>query len=221
MNTLTKIYSVYIVVNVLNEKVYVGQTNDADKRRLEHFADSEISRSSHKPLYVDIKKFGKDAFAFSVLSEFDNRDSALEEEENLIKMYKDIGVVVYNLSNGVGQKGIPATAETVERIANLNRGKKLTPEHKALLASFRVGSVTSDETKAKQSKALKGRKLSIEQVESMKGERNARSKLTWAKVREIRALYMAGGTTHLKLAKQFGVCKAKIAQVLSNKCWKE
>jgi hypothetical protein len=57
-----------------------------------------------------------------------------------------------------------------------------------------------------------------------RGESHGMSKLTWEQVREIRRRYAfwgMGGDSAYKLAKEFGVAKHTILEILHNKIWKE
>lgn len=54
----------------------------------------------------------------------------------------------------------------------------------------------------------------------LRGERNANAKLTWELVKEIRRKYADGGTTHNRLAFDYGVTKRTITCVLNNLTWK-
>lgn len=56
---------------------------------------------------------------------------------------------------------------------------------------------------------------------SSKGTQNGRAKLTVEQVREIRRRYLAGSTTILVLAGQFGVGKSQIYNIVSNAQWNE
>jgi hypothetical protein len=51
------------------------------------------------------------------------------------------------------------------------------------------------------------------------GERHSQSKLTAEQVREIRALYAAGGVTHADLAVRYGVSRKSIGDIVNRKYW--
>ncbi len=53
------------------------------------------------------------------------------------------------------------------------------------------------------------------------GEGHGLAKLTWVKVREIRARYSSGGCTHRSLAKDYGVSFSAIRRVVTFTDWKE
>lgn len=61
--------------------------------------------------------------------------------------------------------------------------------------------------------ATKGRRASV------KGERNACAKLTKAQVIEIRRRYAAGGVTHKQLAKEHGVARQTVGDLIAFKYW--
>lgn len=52
-----------------------------------------------------------------------------------------------------------------------------------------------------------------------RGEGNPNAKLNTDQVREIRSTYAQGGTTHLALAKQFGVSKPVVTQIIARRTW--
>jgi hypothetical protein len=72
---------------------------------------------------------------------------------------------------------------------------------------------------------VKGRRSEGEQhgaimrVRSARGERQHSAKLTPHQVREIRALYAAGGISHRALGERFGVSHHSIQDILSRKHW--
>jgi group I intron endonuclease len=114
------------------------------------------------------------------------------------------------------------TEETRKKMSEAHKGRK----------PWNKGIKTPQEVKDKISKTLKGRpspmkgnrhseetKRLMSEVRS--GENNARSIMTWEKVREIRRLYAAGGISQQKLADQFGCSKGCIKHILKNRSWRE
>ena len=55
--------------------------------------------------------------------------------------------------------------------------------------------------------------------ELMRGERNNQARLTEKHVRAIRKRYAAGGITHLSLAREYGVAKPTIGNILRREIW--
>lgn len=72
---------VYKIENKINKKIYVGQTNNLDRRMQEHKHDE---RNNH-PVHNAIKKYGWENFEVSVLYYGVNYN---EKEKEYIKLYK-------------------------------------------------------------------------------------------------------------------------------------
>lgn len=67
---------IYKITNKINGKYYIGQSVDTERRRQEHFKPYRRNKAPEKdrPLYQDIKKYGKDNFKFEVIKECDVKD---------------------------------------------------------------------------------------------------------------------------------------------------
>lgn len=95
---------IYIIKNDINNKVYVGQSIDIEKRIKEHFwkSFSEKSGSFNSILHQAIRKYGKEHFSWNVLQE-----CTVEEMDDLerkyIQDYNCISPNGYNILPG-GQK---------------------------------------------------------------------------------------------------------------------
>ena len=94
-------YYIYKHTNNINGKIYIGQTNNPDKRwgsNGEHYKPREEG-TSH--FYCAIKKYGWENFSHEILATCESRDQANELEQYYIKTLDstnpDIG---YNLSSG-------------------------------------------------------------------------------------------------------------------------
>lgn len=152
---------VYLIRNLENGKVYVGQTTQALAARWkQHCFDSIVRRGF--PLHLAIRKYGRDLFEIVVLAECSDQDELNLRESELIAEYRacERGVG-YNVRGG-GDGGGPHSAETRSRlsarlkgrIAN-NKGKKMPEsQHIAMLKLMRennpnIGKICSAETRAK------------------------------------------------------------------------
>ena len=87
---------VYKLTNKINGKSYIGGSIDVNRRRMEHFKPSRVSRLIHLPLYEAINKFGREQFEFEILEET-NAEDLNAREEYYIKAY-DIVKNGYNVS---------------------------------------------------------------------------------------------------------------------------
>jgi len=67
--------SVYKITNLVNEKVYVGQTTETPARRwIRHCHKAKKNNTGCTKLYNAIRKYGPDAFSVTVLAEASDRE---------------------------------------------------------------------------------------------------------------------------------------------------
>lgn len=60
---------IYKITNLVNQKIYVGQSNFIERRWAQHKSPYEQQRFSDKPLYKAFKKYGIENFTFEILEE--------------------------------------------------------------------------------------------------------------------------------------------------------
>lgn len=71
---------IYAITNNINEKQYVGKTNNSvDQRFQEHIRDSKKERCEKRPLYDAMNKYGIENFSISILEECSAEESADKE----------------------------------------------------------------------------------------------------------------------------------------------
>ena len=132
---------IYKITNMINNKVYIGKSNNIERRFSEHKSPYEWSRTPNKPLYLAFQKYGLMNFMFDIIEECD--DTKLNDREKYwIDYYNstnsDIG---YNiLSGGDGHapneahpnhKLTQADVEDIRtRYANLERCKDVEELYK-------------------------------------------------------------------------------------------
>ena len=128
---------VYQIVNVINDKKYIGQTiQHPSVRWSEH--KYKLGRGLHDNPHLQYawNKYGKDAFEFSVLDTAVNIDELNQKETYLIEHHNTrIPTFGYNLRTG-GKNGIHSL-ESRHKISNALRGKKHSEESKVKRALSR------------------------------------------------------------------------------------
>jgi len=148
---------VYLIRNLLNGKIYVGKTNDAGHRWVQHVSASR-GKTHHMPVVRAIKKYGPENFSFTVLGRFDTEDAALLAEQRWIKQYDANNPLKgYNLDGG-GLGGKTLSAETRRKVSEALRGRKLSPEHIAKMSEARRGRPLPEATRVKMSEVRRGKK---------------------------------------------------------------
>ena len=92
---------IYKIENKINGKIYIGQSNNIQRRFQEHQTKGETSRI---PVDIAIQKYGKDNFTYTVIEEttIDNLNQA---EEFWIDYFNSVETG-YNCSKGGNQQSI-------------------------------------------------------------------------------------------------------------------
>ena len=182
-------YKVYVHINKINNKIYIGQTCNDFKRRCGGNGNN-YKHSAH--FYNAIKKYGWDNFDHIVLIDGISLDVANIIEEELIKKYNSMNNKLgYNMIAGgnnrkMRQESIDKRAEknrhpsqeTLRKMSLASKGRKHTPEQIEKIRKSNIGKKRSlearrkmsiakknmsEETRKKISEAGKGRKQSLKQ----------------------------------------------------------
>ena len=90
---MEKICGIYCITNLINNKKYVGLSKNCLKRWNEHYSKSYHSTKEdeiRKPLYMAMRKYGRENFSFVILEECEEKE--LKEKEiywiNKLNTYK-------------------------------------------------------------------------------------------------------------------------------------
>lgn len=139
-------YRIYLVVNTVNDKKYIGiTTKDVQTRWKEHLKAARLD--SPFAIHRAIRKHGEEVFVVSILEETNDktREIALIEEH-------DTRAWGYNLTDGGdGTLGLTHSEEAKQKIGASLKGKTAGDKH------YMWGKSLSAETKEKLSSSLKGK----------------------------------------------------------------
>ena len=80
---------IYKITNKINNKCYIGQSNDIQRRFTQHKSPYEQNRFADKPLYKAIAKYGIENFSFEILEECPI-EKLSEREEYYISLYNSL-----------------------------------------------------------------------------------------------------------------------------------
>lgn len=91
---------IYQIENLINGKKYIGQTNNPERRKKEHFnsAKWQSCQSYNYPLQKAIRKYGEENFLFSIIEE-----CSLEEASNRERYFIQKLNTLTNIGHGYNQ----------------------------------------------------------------------------------------------------------------------
>ena len=226
-----RLTGIYYIKCKVTGAIYIGKSENIYRRFNRH--KYELCRNNHKNMYLQraYNKYGEDSFIWGIIEECNSADLNFKERY-YIKLYKDMGNILYNMTDGGdGGKMPDYIIERVKvKISMANRGnpklrhcgsdngmygKHHTDITKAKISknrkgkpSWTLGKHLSQETRAKIGAKNKGKKLSdVSKAKismQLKGKLRLESR-SWSNelCREIRNFHMIG-ISYYKLGKLLG-----------------
>lgn len=157
---------IYKITNLLDNKVYIGQTNNPGIRWSNHKSDAKLNKRNY-PLYNSMNKYGIDNFKYEAIQICNTQEEADQLEKDLITQYKsqdrNFG---YNIAPGGSR--VSHSQETKDKLSQQKRkfyqkrlqetGQKITEEERQKLSISHKG----------QKSANKGKQLSEKQREILR-----------------------------------------------------
>ena len=81
---MNKIIGVYKITNTITGDFYIGSSKNIKQRWVSHKCKSTWNKCPNSPMYLDMKKYGTDKFAFEILEEVEV-DKLKEAEQEFIE----------------------------------------------------------------------------------------------------------------------------------------
>jgi group I intron endonuclease len=198
-------YKIYKLVNIINNKIYVGQT---------YLSLEDRFGKGYKGCYYlenAIKKYGKENFKYEILCLCSDQDTAnyLEKYyiEELDSRNHSIG---YNIREGGSNSKI--SEETKKKMSVSAKGRKLSDEHKNKIAKTRTGQKHTDRTKRDISKSLVG----ISRSEETRQKMSASKKESFVNNPELK-IKISAAFKGVSLSEEH---KKKLSESHKGKTWK-
>ena len=173
---------VYMIINKINLKKYIGCTRDYKKRWKRHISDSKNMHKNYA-LHKAIQKYGVENFIFEVIEECTSIEVMKDREKEFIKDFNTFHGDGYNMTEGGdGVLSGAVSQETRDKLSKSLKGRIFTDEHKkniviGLKNSKYKRPSPSQETRDKLSKSLKGRIFTDEHKKNI-GEANKGRKMS-------------------------------------------
>lgn len=139
---------IYAILNIYNEKYYVGSAMNLQKRWYEHLRTLKFNKHFNVLLQRTYNKYWTNPFIFTVLEHCDNKKLIEREQYWIDKLRPE-----YNLSPSAGN----TFGLKISLAGRLNMKKPKSESHKNNLSKANLGKKHSLETKLKMSIAHKNR----------------------------------------------------------------
>ena len=212
-----------MIRNLVNGKVYVGQTRNFAIRRAGHLYAAR--KGLKRPLYAAIRKYGEVNFLFEILEECQD-DDVNERERFWVKQLDSFNSLHgYNLTSG-GEQGKDMSDLTRQRLSESLSGLEKSLDHRKKISNARLGWVgLRGDANPNRKRVLEGRPLkeSTRQVLSRlasqrTGEKNSNAKLTEGIVRCIKQR-LAAGATVADVVREFDISRSQVNRIKSGQHW--
>lgn len=148
---------IYIITNILNGKMYIGQAQSIKIRWQRHKTKLRKNYHENKHLQRAWNKYGESVFRFRILEScpIGNLD---KREQFYLNAYFPSGML-YNIAIDASsnQRGLKASAETRLKLSKAHKGRKFTIEHRRKIGAAHKNKIVSIETRERIGKASTGR----------------------------------------------------------------
>lgn len=153
-----KIVGIYKITNLIDGKVYIGQTVNYNKRKKRHLSSLENGNHHNEHLQRAFDKYGEDSFKIELIKKCN-----IEELDKLERYYiKELDACNhdkgYNMMYG-GQRYRNFTKEVRLKMSEAGKGRKFTNEHKKKISLAHKGRKLSQEHISKMSATKKKTKI--------------------------------------------------------------
>jgi group I intron endonuclease len=220
---------IYKAINLINNKIYIGQTIISLSERKGDHRRKSLIHSSTTYFHNAIRKYGFNNFSWVIIDIADNINKLNTKEEFWIKYYNSTDKKYgYNLSSGGLNK--KTNLSTKIKISQIQKGIKRSKEFKEKISLVTKGSKNpfygkkhSEETRKKISETKKNQKLKAtkEHIEKciMRGERNGRTTITTQQAIKIKIM-IKDNIPNKNIMEKFNISKNCFQAIKHNHTWK-
>lgn len=223
-------YYIYLITNKINNKVYIGKTDDVKSRWQKHLSSARLkTEKGYFLLHKAINKYKQNNFIISIIEEHEDELIAFIQEAYWIEHYKSNvckygNQYGYNLtSGGEGASGHKHTQESKYKMSIASSGKPKSNAHRSSLSLAHTGKSLTSEHKNNIGKSVKGKIRSDQSKEnysqSKLGNKNPQSKLNENQVKEIKNAFIKTKLSDTEIGIKYGVHRRTISDIRRGKTW--
>lgn len=204
------ITGIYLIRNIINNKVYVGSATDINKRWRDHKWYLNHNKHHNSHLQSSWNKHGCSAFEFSILLEC-TVDELLVRETEYVHIHKSKDKSCgYNVND---PKQIFLNRKCRQETKNLI-SQRMSGENNPMYGKF-----GKQHPKFEMKMSEESRKIVSDKAKKRKGNDSNAHKLNENDVIEIRRKYSNEKYTQTELSKTYGVTQATISDIIIRKTW--
>jgi group I intron endonuclease len=220
---------IYKATNLINGKVYIGQTIVSIAERMGDHRRKAFRHNSRSHFHSAIKKYGFNCFEWEIIDRAKTRDELNGKEVSWIEKSGSLDRLLgYNIDIGGGVYEIAES--TKKKISKAHKGRKHTPEQNAAKSILMSGNGNnfygrkhSDETKKRISASRKGKGLGQTDLQkekcSRRGVENNRASIDDEKAMIIKAL-ISQGVRDCTIIKKLGITKSIFRGIKCHRTWR-
>lgn len=151
---------VYLIRNILTNKIYIGSAKEFKRRSKQHYSDLKNKRHGNRHLQRAFNKDGEENFIFEILEVVDGtKENRREVEQTYLDKYYDGGKRCYNIINDAdappSRKGKFVSEETRRKLSEAGKGRIVSEKTRKKLSKVNKGRKHTEEAKRKNRKAKK------------------------------------------------------------------
>lgn len=196
-------FFIYKITNLLNNKLYIGQTNNF-QARWKQYTSFYLNNKPKQLIIQAMIKYGIIHFKYELIEVCISREKANEREIFYISQYNSLSPNGYNIENG--GKFAPLSQESLNKISKALKGRP----------SINKGKPCSEDQKLKTSQTMIGRKYSKERSQNisngLKGLvpwNKGKSKLSESEINLIKL----DSRKYKEIAEEYKISKSTVCQI--------
>ncbi len=216
MNKKIKEKAIYKITNIVNGKIYIGQSIRPERRWVEHKNKAKYLDDQY-PIHLAINKYGEENFTFEILewtSDYDNR------EIELIKEYNSLCPNGYNVAEGGNTNAMYGEDHPRNKVKDIDlpliikdlKENKLTDRE--IAKKYNLTDKIISDINHGLTHIIKGEKYPIR-------VKHGSQKLTIEQVIEIKKLLEENILSYDKIAEKYNVSKGTIYHINKGLTFKE